>query len=84
MIKTREDLIDLIETIIEREFVPEGVTVHWVDWRKGTGGKANAGHITAEVVQALKDFWLAITHQDAKIRAARLETKGGKSHKVEI
>jgi hypothetical protein len=76
MIQTREDLLDLIETIIDEGYVPEGVTIHWIDWKKGTGGKANEGRIAANVAQELQAFWLAVSHQDAKIFLKRLEAKG--------
>lgn len=86
LIQTREDLLDLIESAIATHEVPEGVVIRWIDWKKGTGGKVRSGHIEEEVVKALEEFWLAVSHQDAKVRAARLEAKGreGKIRRVSL
>lgn len=76
LIRSREDLIDLIDHVRETHDVPKGVTIHWIDWRKGTGGQADGGRITNEIAEALEKFWLAIAHEDTKILAARLASKG--------
>jgi hypothetical protein len=71
LIKTKQDLLDLIESTISTGNVPEGVTIHWIDWKKGTGSKANEGHITDEIAKELEAFWLAVSHEDTKTTLQR-------------
>lgn len=80
MIKNEEDLIAIVQGIIESRVVPAGVTVHWIDWKKGTGGRANEGRIEANIADALEDFWFAIIHEDAELalkKVGKMETESG-------
>ena len=76
IIKAKEDLIDAIESTIATGVVPEGITIHWIDWRKGEGGEAGEGHITANIAKELEAFWLAVSHDDTE---TLLRHKAGKS-----
>lgn len=67
LIQSQEDLIAIVRDTIADRVVPDGVTIHWVDWQKGTGGKANAGRITGDIAEALELFWDAITSEDSQV-----------------
>lgn len=70
---TREQLLHTLETAIATGTLPDGWAIHWIDWRKGTGGTANSGTIRDDALTALKDFWLAIRHSGTEIRVERAQ-----------
>lgn len=79
MIKSQEDLIGIMQDIIESRVVPEGVVIHWIDWKKGKGGTANEGRITRDIANAIEDFWWSIVHEDSQVEIKKLASARRKS-----
>lgn len=80
MIQSQEDLIAILQETVTTRRVPDGVTIHWIDWQKGMGGKANSGRIEGDLADQLESFWFAIAHEDSevalkKVAAARRKGK---------
>lgn len=68
MIQSQEDLIAILQETVTTRIVPDGVTIHWVDWQKGEGGSANSGRIeSAKLADELQAFWFAIAHEDSEV-----------------
>lgn len=63
IIESEADLLNVIEQAALTRFVPEGVRILWIDWKKGEGGEANEGHITEDLASELRAFWNAINGQ---------------------
>lgn len=60
IIESEADLLNVIEQAALTRFVPEGVRILWIDWKKGEGGEASEGHITEDLASELRAFWNAI------------------------
>lgn len=60
-ITSEQDLLDILEMAWLTETVPEGVRILWIDWKKGEGGEANEGKITADLAKEIRAFWHAIS-----------------------
>lgn len=80
LINSQEDLIAILQETVVTRVVPDGVTLHWIDWQKGTGGKANSGRLETDLADQLESFWFAIAHEDSqvalkKVAAARRTSK---------
>jgi hypothetical protein len=71
-IRSEEDAMRLISKAKRGISLPPGVQVQWIDWRKGTGGRATAGMVERRDVQdALGLFWAALTSGRARIEMGR-------------
>lgn len=85
LIKSQEDLIAILQETVTTRRVPEGVTLHWIDWQKGTGGKANSGRIEGDLADQLEAFWFAIAHEDSTValkKVAATRRKGRPKRRV--
>lgn len=81
MIQSQEDLIAILQETVSTRTVPDGVTIHWIDWQKGTGGKANSGRIDHDLAGQLEAFWFAIAHEDSEVALKKVEVESRKSRK---
>lgn len=82
LIQSQEDLLAILQDTVTFRQVPEGVTIHWIDWQKGTGGKANSGRIDSDLADQLEAFWFVIAHEDSTVAlkkvAASRRARGSK------
>lgn len=81
LITSKEDLIDAIESTIATGIVPDGIEIHWIDWRKGEGSSSKSGRLTDELATELAAFWLAISHEDTATLLRRVRERKAKSRK---
>ncbi len=72
MIRSQEDLIVILQETVTTRRVPDGVTLHWIDWQKGTGGKANSGRLERDLADQLESFWFAIAHEDSEVALTKV------------
>lgn len=72
LIKSQEDLIAILQETVTTRRVPDGVTLHWIDWQKGTGGKANSGRLDHDLADQLESFWFAIAHEDSEVALTKV------------
>lgn len=57
----------LVEQAVETGVVPPGISILWMDWRKGTGGSANSGMVMETVMRrALRGFHAALTEGETR------------------
>lgn len=63
MITSQEDLLEIIQNAVIMQYIPPGVKIVWMDWKKGEGGEANEGRITEDLANELRAFWHAINHK---------------------
>jgi len=86
LIRSQEDLIAILQQTVATRVVPDGVVIDWIDWQKGTGGKANSGRIERDLADQLEAFWFAIAHEDSevalkKVAATRRASKPSRGRK---
>lgn len=78
LIKSRGDLLGVIEHVIQTGLVPDGVVIHWMDWKKGEGGEAHEGRIDRNLAKELQAFWGALAAADSTLHLLRPKDTGGK------
>jgi hypothetical protein len=81
MIQSQEDLIAILQETVSTRVVPDGVVIHWIDWQKGMGGKANSGRIDSDLAQQLEAFWFAIAHEDSEVALKKVEIESREGRK---
>jgi hypothetical protein len=48
-------------------YVPEGITIRWMDWAKGSEGRVNEGHIDGALLEDLRVFYKAMMSADIRV-----------------
>lgn len=66
----KSEALRLLKRAIRTGIVPENITVHWMDWTKGEGGKARGGEY--DDVATMSEFHHAIEAAGV-IRAERAD-----------
>lgn len=70
----KSEMFRLVETAFRRRLVPEGIDIRWVDWQKGTEGRAS-GRISDDVAAALADFHAAMRHAGTEFRIEKVSQR---------
>lgn len=67
---TRRDARDKLARTVRTGIVQPGIELAWIDWRRPrkAGRAAGGSYLGAEALDALREFYGALTHDDTRTR----------------